>query len=153
MPIAIVLHAVFAAIWVGGMFFAWVCLRPALGVVDAVARPKLWIGVFGRFFPYVFAALVALLATGFYMIAALGGMARVSLWVHAMLGLGIVMMLLFLHVYCVPFRRLKHAVAAGDQVRAGHALDQIRVLVGLNLVLGLLTLGCGALASLYPIGP
>ncbi|TAM12293.1 MAG: hypothetical protein EPN72_05600 [Nevskiaceae bacterium] len=153
MSIAIVLHALSAAVWVGGMFFAWLCLRPALGVVDAAARPQLWVAVFGRFFPYVWAALVVLLATGFYLIAGLGGMARVSPWVHVMLGLGIVMMLLFLHVWFAPFRRLKRCVAAGDRAAAGKPLGQIRVLIGINLVLGLVTVACGALASLYPVGP
>lgn len=152
MAVAIVLHALFAVFWVGGMFFAWLCLRPATGALDAATRQQLWVASLARYFPWILAAVVVLLATGFYMIAELGGMARVSPWVHAMLGLGIIMMLMFLHVCFAPFRKLKRSVAAGDMAAAARQLGQIRVLVGINLLLGVLAVAAGALASLYPVG-
>jgi len=48
------------------------------------------------------------------------------------------MMLLFLHVYFAPFKRLKLAVAAADWPAGAGKLAQIRLLVGINLLLGLL---------------
>ena len=93
-----------------------------------------------------------ILATGFWMIFAVyGGMAAVGLYVHAMLGLGIVMMLIFFHVYFAPFARLKRAVAAEDWPAGGKALSQIRVLVGINTTIGMITIAIGA-GGRYMVG-
>ena len=137
---ALALHLLSALIWVGGMFFAYVVLRPvAASQLEAPQRLALWAGVFGRFFPWVFAAIGLLLITGFWMVlVSYGGFAAVALHVHAMLGLGVLMMLIFLHVYFAPYRRLCRAVAQADWQSGGRSLAQIRVLVGVNLVLGVL---------------
>ncbi|MGD8956804.1 MAG: CopD family protein [Chromatiaceae bacterium] len=141
MGFAALLHVISAVIWVGGMFFAYMVLRPvAAGQLEPPARLTLWAGVFDNFFPWVWSAIVALLATGFWMIfAVFGGMGGVGLYVHAMLGLGLLMVLIFLHVYFAPYRRLKRAVAAQDWPSGGKQLAQIRLLVGINTVIGLLT--------------
>jgi uncharacterized membrane protein len=141
MGFAALLHVISAVIWVGGMFFAYMVLRPvAAGQLEPPARLTLWAGVFDNFFPWVWSAILALLATGFWMIfAVFGGMGSVGLYVHAMLGLGLLMVLIFLHVYFAPYRRLKRAVAAQDWPSGGKQLAQIRLLVGINTVIGLLT--------------
>jgi uncharacterized membrane protein len=54
-----------------------------------------------------------------------------------MIWIGYVMMLIFLHVFFAPFKRLQRAVAAEDWPAGGSALAQIRVLVGVNLLIGL----------------
>jgi uncharacterized membrane protein len=56
-----------------------------------------------------------------------------------MLAIGVVMMLIFAHVFFSPYKRLTRAVQAKDWPAGGAALAQIRKLVGLNLILGLLT--------------
>lgn len=137
MGLALAVHTLFAAIWVGGMFFAYVCLRPTLAGVDARTRTTLWAQVLHRFFWYVFLSSGLLLGTGLHMIRGLGGMAAVGLHVHLMLGLGLLMMLLALHVWFAPLTRLKRAVLAGDVAEAGRRLGQVRVFVGINLVIGL----------------
>ena len=116
MGFAMLLHVVAVVIWVGGMFFAYTILRPvAASQLEPPARLTLWAGVFAGFFPWVWSAIVAILATGLWMIFGwYSGMANVGLYVHAMLALGIVMMLIFAHVYFAPFARLKRAVAAQD---------------------------------------
>jgi uncharacterized membrane protein len=123
------------------MFFAYTVLRPvAAGQLEPPARLTLWAGVFDNFFPWVWSAILAILATGFWMIfAVFGGMGGVGLYVHAMLGLGLLMVLIFLHVYFAPYRRLKRAVAAQDWPSGGKQLAQIRLLVGVNTIIGLLT--------------
>ncbi|MEE8233404.1 MAG: CopD family protein, partial [Gammaproteobacteria bacterium] len=84
---------------------------------------------------------IVLLSSGFWMIfAELGGMANAGIHVHIMLGLGILMMLLFMHVHFGPFRRLKHAVIESNWETGGVKLNQIRVLVKTNLILGLLVI-------------
>src|SRR5579883_2949056 len=103
---ALSLHVLFAVLWVGGMFFAYFFLRPALGGFDAKARTALWAQVLPRFFIAVLTAIPVMLATGFYMIfGVMGGMESAGLHVHIMLALGILMMLLALHVYFAPLRR------------------------------------------------
>lgn len=140
LAIPLALHVLAAVVWVGGMFYAYLAMRPAVGeVVEPARRPALWAATLGRFFAWVWAAVVVLLATGFGMIFGVyGGMAHVGWQVHAMLGLGIVMMLIFAHVYFAPFRRLRQAVAQGDHQEGARRVGQIRQLVGLNLILGLI---------------
>ncbi len=140
MPLAISLHLLAAVIWVGGMFFAYQCLRPvAAKVLEPPQRLTLWCHLFSRFFAWVWASIVTLLATGHWMIALMGGMAAVGMHVHVMLITGYLMVALFLHLYFAPYQRLKKAVGASDWPQAAVQLNQIRRIVGINLLLGLVT--------------
>lgn len=140
MGLALTLHVLSAAIWVGGMFFAYLALRPSLQVVEAPLRMQLWDRVLGRFFAWVRVFSITLLITGFYMIHVYGGMAKVPPSVHVMMTLGIVMVLLFFHLSFAPFRRLHRAVAANDQPTGLRALQQIRWIMATNLTLGLIVI-------------
>jgi len=142
MGMALLLHVWGAVIWVGGMFFAWMVLRPvAAAQLEAAQRLALWDGVLHRFFQWVFAAIAVVLATGFWMVLSFyGGFAAVGLHVHVMLWSGVVMILIFLHVYFAPYRRLRAAVGGSDWPAGGRQLAQIRVLVGVNLLIGLLVI-------------
>jgi uncharacterized membrane protein len=139
--LALILHEWSVIVWVGGMFFALIVLRPASGPLDPPARLALWRRVFAGFFPWVFAAVVLLLVTGFTLF--LGGYA-VGPHVHAMMGIGILMILIFLHLYFAPWKRFRAALDAGDNAAAAAQLNQIRILVMINLVLGLLTAAIGS---------
>lgn len=140
--IILALHLLSAVIWVGGMFFAYVALRPVAATqLEPPARLRLWVGVFSRFFPWVWIAIVLLLASGYWMLFKLfGGMGGAPLYIHIMNGLGIVMMLIYMHVFFAPFRRLRQAVAIEDWSAGGAKLAQIRMLVGINLTLGLIVI-------------
>ena len=140
--IAHALHILAAVIWVGGMFFAYMALRPvAASVLQGPDRLRLWAGVFGKFFPWVWVAIVSLLLTGYWMLFAMyGGMAGAPLFIHIMNGLAIVMILIFLHVFFAPYRRLKQAVASQDWEMGAGKLAQIRLLVGINTIIGLITI-------------
>jgi uncharacterized membrane protein len=143
--VLLALHVLAAVVWVGGMFFAHQVLRPAVGAFDAAPRLELWARVLGRFFVWVFVAIVLLLATGFGMIFSIfGGFAPVAGYIQLMMGLGIVMMLLFLHLYFAPWRRFRAAVARQDWAQGGRQLGQIRRIVAINLVLGLVTIAVAA---------
>lgn len=146
MSIAIVLHVLAAVVWVGGMFFAYLAMRPAVGqVVAAEQRPVLWCHTLSRFFRWVWAAVIVLLVTGYWMVFSyFGGMAGAGVHVHLMQALGLVMMLLFLHVFFAPYRRLKQAVSDGDMAEGGRRVGQIRLLVGINLILGLVVIAIGS---------
>lgn len=141
--IALFLHVVFDVIWIGGMFLAYVAVRPAaIEVLEPPQRLKLWAGIFRRFFPWVWAAVVVLLATGFAM---MGQMGTVPPNVIAMTAIGVVMSAIFLHIFFAPFARLTRAVAAEDWKAGGAALNQIRILVGVNLTLGLINVAVAIL--------
>ena len=140
MALAITLHLLSVVIWVGGMFFAYMALRPvASNLLEPPVRLSLWVAVFKRFFVWVWIAIVTLLVSGLWMIfAELGGMANIGYHIHIMLALGIFMMLLFMHVFFGPYRRLQYAVIESNWETAGEKLNQIRVLIKTNLILGLL---------------
>ncbi|MFO8045318.1 MAG: CopD family protein [Halomonas sp.] len=141
MPIAITLHVLASVLWVGGMFFAWMVLRPvAAGLLEPPTRLALWRGVFARFFPWVWASVGVLLVTGLWMLfAVFGGMAEARWHIHLMLLLGLIMMAIYLHIWFAPYRRLCRAVDVTDWPEGGRQLGLIRRLIGLNLILGLIT--------------
>jgi len=142
MSFAIALHMLAAAIWVGGMFFAYVALRPvAASLLEPPQRLPLWRDVFGKFFPWVWVSVVVLLVSGYWMAFTLfGGFATFPLYVNIMHGLGILMVLLYMHIFFAPYRRMKQAIAAGDLPTAGAKLAQIRMIIGVNLSLGLIVI-------------
>lgn len=142
MSIALILHVLSVVVWVGGMFFAYMALRPvAATVLEPPQRLTLWAGVFGKFFPWVWVAIILILGSGYWMILGpFGGFGNTPIFVHLMNGLGLIMMLIFLHVFFAPYRRLRKAVAAQDWPAGGKALGQIRTLVGINTAIGIVTI-------------
>lgn len=146
MHIALFLHVISDVVWIGGMFLAYMAVRPAAAeALEPPQRLRLWCGIFRRFFPWVWAAVLLLLATGFAM---MGVMGAAPAYVMAMATIGLVMVAIFAHVFFAPFGRLKRAVAAEDWKAGGAALAQIRVLIGVNLILGILNI---AVAMLGPL--
>ncbi|CAA6820950.1 MAG: Unknown protein [uncultured Thiotrichaceae bacterium] len=138
--LALALHVLGVVIWVGGMFFAYITLRPAaVSTLEPPQRLPLWAATFQNFFPWVWASIIGILISGYYIIHLIGGFANSLLYIHIMHGLGLLMMLLFFHVFFAPFNRLKKAVAAKDWPAGGKALAQIRWLIAANLTLGLIT--------------
>lgn len=146
MILAKYLHILGFTVWVGGMFFAYMTLRPVAATkLEPPQRLTLWDGVFGKFFPWVWLAVALILGSGLYMMALIG---KPPLHVTVMLTAGVVMMAIFAHVFFAPYKRLKAAVAAQDWKSGGAALGQIRKLIGINLILGLVTITLGALGPL-----
>ncbi len=145
MTLGLILHILGSIVWVGGMFFAYMVLRPVTGEMEGPARLALWRGVFARFFPWVWASIVALLASGYWMLfLGFGGFRGAGIHVHIMHLVGLVMVLIFLHLYFAPWRRLQRALDAGDAPAAAKSLNQIRIIVATNLTLGLLVSAIGA---------
>lgn len=135
--ILILLHLLGAIAWVGGMFFAYFCLRPAaVEVLDPLRRLPLWSATFARFLPYTAIAVMVMLASGLTMLLQAGLRAAPIGW-HIMLTLGVVMALIFGYVYAVLYPKLRDRCHAADWPAAAQALNKIRQLVAVNLVLGL----------------
>ena len=140
MAVAIALHLLAAVIWVGGMFFAYMALRPvAAALLEPPLRLPLWSQVFARFFPWVTAAVITLPVTGYWMLfTTFGGMAGAGVYIHLMQGIGLVMILLYGHLYFGPYRRMNIALGKQDWKDAGARLAQIRKIIATNLSLGLI---------------
>jgi len=146
MRIELLLHVLSVVVWVGGMFLAYLAVRPAaVETLEAPQRLRLWAVIFARFFRWVWLAVVLIFGTGFSM---MGRMAPVPGYVLVMAGIGVLMSAIFMHVYFAPFGRLKRAVQHEDWKAGGAALAQIRVLVGVNLALGLLNVVVAVLGPL-----
>lgn len=139
---SLTLHLLAVVVWVGGMLFAHMSLRPvAAAQLAPPVRLQLWVGVFKRFFPLVWLCVLFLPLTGYMMIFEIwGSMAHTPIYVHIMNGLGIVMILIYMHVYFAPFKRLKEAVIKEDWPEGGRNLNIIRKMVGINMTIGSLVI-------------
>ncbi|MBX2884139.1 MAG: CopD family protein [Granulosicoccus sp.] len=143
--IAVALHVVCAALWTGGMFFAYVVLRPTLASVEPPDRLALWAGVFRRFFPWVWLIILVLLGTGYWLIViAFGGFATTPVHVHLMQALGLLMMVLFAYLYHVPYPVFRRSVEAGQWPEGAKALGRIRHIILVNLILALAVVAIAA---------
>jgi uncharacterized membrane protein len=132
LTLLLAVHILSAVAWVGGMFYALVVLRPALGVLDASARLQIHLITLKRFFLVVWHAMPLMLLTGWGMIALAGwGMAHLPWYVNAMQGLALVMAAIFLFTYFAPYRRLRRAIRPGPEL-----LDRIRLAITINLAIG-----------------
>jgi len=139
MSILLSLHILAVIIWVGGMFFAYMVLRPiAVSTLEPPLRLRLWREVFSLFFKWVWVAIVTLWLSGLGMIFMLGGMALAGPHIHLMLSLGIVMTLIFLQVYFRLFPHLQALVTTEQWQLAGDYLFKIRDWIRINLAIGLL---------------
>ena len=88
MTVAISLHILAAIVWIGGMFFAVLVLRPASGDLEPTDRLPLWGRTFAKFFPWVWASVALLVLTGYWMIfERWGGFADLPLHGHLMHGI------------------------------------------------------------------
>ena len=130
------LHIAGAIFWMGGMTFMVLALRPALHArQEPPVRLPLVVEVLRRFFVLVIVSIVLLLGTGVPLLLQATGVRAPAGW-HAMAGLGVLMMLVFAHIYFAPWRRLKAAVAQQDWPEGGKRMGQITLLVKINLALG-----------------
>jgi uncharacterized membrane protein len=147
-PFALVysLHVLAAMVWVGGMFFAWMILRPAVGAaLEGPARLKLWLEVFPRFFVWVWAVVVVLPITGVGMIQLqFVNFDIAPRYVQVMMGLYVVMTALFIRIQSLQLPEMRRAVEAQQWAQGAAVLGRIRRLVGINLIIGLAVVAIAA---------
>jgi len=140
------LHVLAAILWVGGMFFAWMILRPAvIAALEGPQRLKLWVQVFPRFFVWVWGAVVVLPVTGIGMIQMnFSGFDTAPRYVQVMIGLYVVMVALFIKIQSVQLPELQRAVTEEKWPDGAAALGKIRRLVGINLLVGIAVVAIAA---------
>ena len=155
------LHVLAVVVWVGGMFLMHFAVRPvAVAQLPPPQRLPLLADILGRFFNWVTAAVLLVLATGLAMIVGIGaaagaaaagksafaeGMRLAHPSVHAMFGIGVVMSLIFAFIRLVAYVRLRQALTAQQLPAAAAQLDRIRKLVATNLTLGVITIAVATL--------
>jgi len=145
------LHVLAALVWVGGMFFAWMILRPAaMAELEGPARLKLWVQVFQRFFVWVWVAVVLLPISGVGLIQLrFSGFETAPRYVQVMMGLYIVMVAVFIRIQSLQLPDLRQAVDAQDWPAGAAALGRIRRLVGINLLIGLVLVAIAAARPMF----
>jgi uncharacterized membrane protein len=143
--ILLALHLLAAAGWVGGMFYALVVLRPAAAALEPAARLQLHMLTLKKFFFLVWHMMPLMLLTGWTMVyLAWGGFAHLPVSINAMQGLALLMTGVFLYVFFVPWKRLRRAIRPGPEL-----LARIRMLITVNLVLGIATIVAGSLGHVW----
>ncbi|HEX5326406.1 MAG TPA: CopD family protein [Acetobacteraceae bacterium] len=136
-------HILCIVVWVGGMFFAVVVVRPSITALEPAQRIALHNRVFRRFFLVIWHAMPVALISGYAMaIGLFGGMANLPWNVNAMQAIGLLMAAIFLLAVFGPYRRFRAAVSTA---RAAEAAERIRRLIVLNLVLGVINIFLAAI--------
>jgi uncharacterized membrane protein len=126
-----------AVIWVGGMFFAYVVLRPSISVLEPIQRIALHTQIFRRFFLIVWHVMPLILLSGFAALFGLFGGPATAPWnISVMMLLGLIMSAVFLLIVFGPYARFRRTT---DRATIVANMDRIRKLIAVNLVLGIVT--------------
>ncbi|HEX5212062.1 MAG TPA: CopD family protein [Pseudolabrys sp.] len=142
--LALAVHILGAVVWVGGMFAAYLCLRPAAGPLETPQRLALWRRFFAKFFPWVWLSVVLLLVSGYAMLlTTFGGFHGAPLYINLMQAIGWIMILLYAFLFHGPWLKFKRAVDAQSWPAAGAELNRIRQIIMINLPLGLIVVVIG----------
>ena len=149
--LALMLHTIAAIIWVGGMFFAGVVLLPSLEIWEDPERFAVVARVLPVFFRWVWAAIIAILGTGYgvLLLGYRGGVGGGGVYVDIMQALGLAMIVGFAYVDWVPWRAFLRARAAGDMTRAMVKLHAARSGFMALTAIGLITAAVGGTGSFW----
>jgi len=133
-------HVIGVLIWIGGMFYTLFVLRPSLSVVST-DRVLFVETVMGKFFKFVWFAILLLLLTGGY---------RAHIHIYSLvfdlkLFVYTVMVIIFSYIYFVLFKRLKNS----STEEKSFFINRITLLIKTNFGLGLLVI---LLIELYKKG-
>lgn len=138
-----VIHLLSAVLWIGGVYYAYVILRPSVAFLSGPDRVTLWDRVFTRFFRWVWVLVGLLLISGYGLLfSSFGGFSSPA-YLHGMQLFGWLTIVVFAVLAFGPYRRLHAAVAAGDWPGAGEMIPRVRRLVHVILWLGLITIVIG----------
>ncbi len=140
--IALFIHLLCAAFWVGGMATLHFAVRPsAVATLEPPLRLRMMAATLRRFFMGVDASVTLLFVTGVVMILATGGFRGVHWRVQAMMGIAIVMAAIYAYIRASVFKAMRRAVEESAWPKAAALLNTVRQLVMVNLALGVLVFG------------
>jgi uncharacterized membrane protein len=150
MIVGLALHIVSVIIWIGGLFLAFVALKPGMLPIDAEARLAVWQHGFGRFLPWSWLCVVTLLLSGFAMVfLGFSGLTALPAHVRAMMALGVLTAGLYAYLLFLPWRGFRHAMLKFDWPTAETKIAQVRRVMGVTLVIGLAAAIVGAAGRYY----
>ncbi len=134
------LHLLAAIVWVGGLFFMLLVLRPALLSLPSPLPLGVMRRALGRFLPMVWICVALLVATGYACVFLIfGGFAAAGWHVRVMHASGMTMVALFLLLWFGPWRRFRQHLDGGNMEAAVRSLGLIRRIAMINLLLGVIT--------------
>jgi uncharacterized membrane protein len=141
MSLGLAIHTLAAVIWVGGMFFAHVVLRPSMGSLEPAVRLALWERVLQRFYVWGWLSVMVLLVSGFAMLLiGFRGFVMPARYISLMTTTGMLMAAIYANVYFFHWPQFRRSVAAADWAEADRVIRRIRRLAWVNLLLGLATI-------------
>ncbi|CAN7156417.1 CopD family protein [Variovorax paradoxus] len=140
------IHLLAAAFWVGGMATLHFAVRPAaVATLEPPLRLRTMAAVLRRFFVGVDAAVTLLFVTGVAMILLAGGFRAVHWRIEAMMGIALVMAGIYVYIRASVFKALRRAVEESAWPVAAGRLNTVRLLVTVNLALGVAVFGVAIL--------
>ncbi len=139
------IHGMAATAWIGGIFFAYMALRPAANkALEPPQRVKLWQATYAHFFPWVWLMIALLLVSGYLdLFSRFAGFATDALYLKLMHGIGWLMVLAFAYLYFGLYRKLSRALQTGDTQTAAATMMKMRPVMLTNLTLGMLITAIG----------
>ena len=136
---AFAIHIPAIIIWLGSLFLIVVVLGPSARSLDAGAAFLLWPRVLHRFFVWGWISLGLIVATGVSMAFLKFGDYGNAASIHRVnMIFGLPAIALYIYLYFIPWRRLRHALALDDNSAAATSLRQIHLFGAWILTLGLL---------------
>ena len=143
------IHGMAAVAWVGGIFFAYMALRPAANAtLEPPQRVRLWQSAYRHFFPWVWGMISLLLLTGYAdLFMRFGGFTNDALYLKLMHGIGLLMVAFFAYLYFGLYRKLSKAVISDDVKGAATVMMKMRPVMATNLILGMLLTAIGISGS------
>ena len=139
------LHAITATLWIGGIFFAFMALRPAAQeVLQPRERLQLWRVAYRKFFRLVWLLITILITTGYYQLFfRFGGFANSQPYLHLMHTIGLIMVAAFCYLYFRLYGRLCRLIDTEDTSAASDTLTKMRPVMATNLFLGIVITAVG----------
>lgn len=145
------LHGIAATAWIGGIFFAFMALRPAANkTLEPKERLQLWQSAFSHFFPWVWLFIFVLLITGYLdLYLRFGGFTNKAAYLAIMHITGLIMIAFFVYLYFVLYRNLSKAILSDNLSAAANSMSKMRPVMAINLSLGLFITFIGITGSAH----
>jgi uncharacterized membrane protein len=144
MLIGTAIHILAAIILVGGTFFMIVVFSRGVGPLDLATRLALWERTLSGFLMWVWISIAALFASGIAMaISGFGGFSALGSYIRLMAALAVLVALIFAYLQFFPLKRFRRAIAKAELTVASKALGRVRLVLAVNLVLGIITVVIG----------
>ena len=136
------IHLLCVVLWVGGMAFLLLTLRPSINAIDPSTRLVLQGAVFRRFFRTLWQIMPLAIVSGLLLLVLVYSHQKMPWEVMVMQTGGLLMAAIFIGTVLVPNKRFQAKLEAGTATVEDAV--PVRRLIWLNLVIGTIILVCVA---------